>query len=188
MRWRAPPAETATGSRMSDAPGIISAEHDRRVDYVEFGAPDLSAVKEFYRAVFGWQFTDYGPDYTSFEDGRLAGGFVKSDEARTGRVLVVMFAVDLAAMEQRVRSAGGRIVKPIFSFPGVWTASVWQSTPLLRQIAATSSIGKTTRSRKVSKGSFAFSLVDRSPASSSSASSKPCRLAAYDRARQESGA
>ena len=35
-----------------------------------------------------------------------------------GTVLVVIFAVDLAAAEQRVRAAGGKIVKPIFSFPG----------------------------------------------------------------------
>jgi hypothetical protein len=28
------------------------------------------------------------------------------------------FAVDLAAAEQRVRAAGGKIVKPVFSFPG----------------------------------------------------------------------
>jgi predicted enzyme related to lactoylglutathione lyase len=33
-------------------------------------------------------------------------------------VLVVIFAVDLAAAEQRVRAAGGKIVKSIFSFPG----------------------------------------------------------------------
>jgi predicted enzyme related to lactoylglutathione lyase len=26
--------------------------------------------------VFGWQFTDYGPSYTEFDDGRLKGGFV----------------------------------------------------------------------------------------------------------------
>jgi predicted enzyme related to lactoylglutathione lyase len=32
-------------------------------------------VKQFYRAVFGWKFKDYGPGYTSFHDGRLAGGF-----------------------------------------------------------------------------------------------------------------
>ena len=94
------------------------AKHDRRIDYIEIACTDIAATKRFYEGAFGWTFTDYGPDYTSFEDGRLAGGFYKADAARAGSVLVVMFAVDLAAMEQRVRSAGGRIVKPIFSFPG----------------------------------------------------------------------
>jgi hypothetical protein len=79
---------------------------------------DIAATKRFYRDAFGWKFTDYGPDYTSFEDGRLSGGFYKAEAARAGTVLVVLFALDLAASEERVRGAGGRIVKPVFSFPG----------------------------------------------------------------------
>ena len=54
---------------------MSQAEQDRRIDYVEFGATDVEATKGFYSAVFGWEFTDYGPDYTSFADGRLSGGF-----------------------------------------------------------------------------------------------------------------
>ena len=94
------------------------AQHDARIDYIEMAATNIAATKRFYHDVFGWKFTDYGPDYTSFEDGRIAGGFYKADAAKPGTVLVVMFAVDLAAMEQQVRTAGGKIVKPIFSFPG----------------------------------------------------------------------
>lgn len=94
------------------------AKHDRRIDYIEMAATDIAATKQFYGDLFGWKFTDYGPEYTSFEDGRLAGGFYKAPAAKPGTVLVVIFAVDLEAMEQRVRSARGKIVKPIFSFPG----------------------------------------------------------------------
>ncbi|HEV8266144.1 MAG TPA: VOC family protein [Gemmatimonadales bacterium] len=97
---------------------LHDAKHDRRIDYVEMAATSIGDTKRFYSDVFGWKFTDYGPDYTSFEDGRLTGGFYKADAARAGTVLVVMFALDLAAVEQRVRAAGGRIVKPVFSFPG----------------------------------------------------------------------
>ena len=50
-------------------------EHDRTIDYIEFGATDIEATKRFYAACFGWKFTDYGPDYAAFEDGRLTGGF-----------------------------------------------------------------------------------------------------------------
>ncbi len=46
---------------------------DRKIDYIEFGAMDLEATKMFHGKVFGWKFTDYGPEYTSFEDGRIAG-------------------------------------------------------------------------------------------------------------------
>lgn len=94
------------------------ANHDRRIDYIEMAATDIAATKKFYGELFGWKFTDYGPEYTSFEDGRLAGGFYKAPAAKPGSVLVVIFAVDLEGMEQRVRSAQGKIVKPIFSFPG----------------------------------------------------------------------
>ena len=49
---------------------LQSAEHDRRIDYVELPATDIQATAKFYGEAFGWKFTDYGPDYTSFEDGR----------------------------------------------------------------------------------------------------------------------
>jgi predicted enzyme related to lactoylglutathione lyase len=103
---------------MSDTPEMVSAEHDRRLDYVEFVAPDLTAVKQFYGDVFGWQFTDYGPDYTSFGDGRLNGGFRRMEGVGPGGPLVVIFSTDLERMTAVVTSAGGRIVQPIFSFPG----------------------------------------------------------------------
>ena len=91
--------------------------HDRKIDYIEFGATDIAATKKFYGDVFSWKFTDYGPDYTSFEDGRIAGGFAKGTVAAAG-TLVVIYVDDLAAAEKRVKDAGGRIVKETFSFPG----------------------------------------------------------------------
>ena len=94
------------------------SEHDRRIDYVELLATDLDRVKAFYGEVFGWEFTDYGPEYTAFRDGRLDGGFAKADEVTTGGPLVVLYAVDLEAVEAVVREHGGRIVREIFSFPG----------------------------------------------------------------------
>jgi predicted enzyme related to lactoylglutathione lyase len=93
-------------------------EHDRRIDYIEFPATDVARTKRFYMDVFGWKFTDYGPDYTSFEDGRMTGGFTKASTPHRGATLIVIFALDLAAMERRVREAGGAIVKPVFDFPG----------------------------------------------------------------------
>lgn len=95
-----------------------SPVNDHRIDYIEMPVTDIGATKQFYVAAFGWKFTDYGPDYTSFEDGRLTGGFTTGRAASPGGPLVVIYAVDLAATQQRVRSAGGTIVKPPFSFPG----------------------------------------------------------------------
>jgi D-aminopeptidase len=93
-------------------------EHDKRVDYVEFPVTDIGAAKTFYSAVFGWKMQDWGPDYASFEDGRLAGGFRLEEEVSRGGPLVVIYAVDLEAVEASVRANGGTIVQGIFSFPG----------------------------------------------------------------------
>ena len=96
----------------------MAAEHDRRIDYLEFDATDLPATKQFYADVFGWKFQDYGPAYAAFEDGRLTGGFRQADAVVRGSVLVVLYAVDLEGVEKAVVAAGGKIVKDIFSFPG----------------------------------------------------------------------
>ena len=97
--------------------GTVS-ENDRRVDYLEFLAPDIPNVKSFYESAFGWAFTDYGPDYTSFNDGRLSGGFSTDKPTASGAPLTVIFADDLEAALKRVEDAGGRIVRPTYSFPG----------------------------------------------------------------------
>ena len=97
---------------------LNAPEHDRRIDYIEIAATNLDETKRFYTDVFSWKFTDYGPEYTSFADGRLTGGFFKSDSIRAGSVLVVIFALDLEAIETRVRNAGGIVTKPVFEFPG----------------------------------------------------------------------
>ncbi|HVP40003.1 MAG TPA: VOC family protein [Candidatus Saccharimonadales bacterium] len=91
---------------------------DLCVDYFEFPATDIPAAKRFYAGVFGWKFTDYGPDYTSFNDGRLSGGFTRDRRPAAGGPLVVIYAVDIADIEERVKAAGGTIVKPMFGFPG----------------------------------------------------------------------
>jgi predicted enzyme related to lactoylglutathione lyase len=97
---------------------LTPADHDHRIDYIEVPVTNVAAAKKFYADAFGWTFTDYGPDYTSFMDGRLAGGLTKVPSIQHGGPLIVIFAVDLADAEKRVRSAGGAITKPAFSFPG----------------------------------------------------------------------
>ena len=92
--------------------------NDGRMDYIEFPATDIAGTKLFYGEVFGWKFTDYGPDYTSFEDGRLSGGFSKERQNIQGGALIVIYAHDLTTMELTVRKAGGKISKEIFAFPG----------------------------------------------------------------------
>jgi hypothetical protein len=90
-----------------------------RLDYLEFAVRDVAAAQRFYTAAFGWTFTDYGPDYTSFSDGRLSGGFYAAPGAPVAtNPLAILFASDLESAAQRVVSAGGTITKPAFEFPG----------------------------------------------------------------------
>ena len=89
---------------------------DGAIDYVELPATGLPAVKDFYAAAFGWRFADYGPDYASFEGAGVDGGFNGADNLTAP--LVILYAHDLEAMQAKVEAAGGRVVQPIFSFPG----------------------------------------------------------------------
>jgi predicted enzyme related to lactoylglutathione lyase len=92
--------------------------NEGRIDYIEFHAGDLPAVKKFYSSAFGWKFTDYGPGYCAFEDGRLTGGFTTAPGPRSGSPLVILYSEKLEAIKEKVIAAGGKISKDIFSFPG----------------------------------------------------------------------
>ena len=104
------------------------SEHDRRIDYLELPAIDIPGTKAFYSAVFGWNFTDHGPAYTSFDDGRLSGGFTRDRAVAHGNgPLVVLYAADLEMAQVHVTENGGRVTRGIFSFPN---SEVWQRTCL----------------------------------------------------------
>ena len=97
---------------------IPMKHHDDRIDYIELPATDIGATKAFYAAVFGWKFTDYGPDYVAFADGDIEGGFAKVASNRAGGPLVILYSSALEKTQAKVVSKGGKIAKPIFSFPG----------------------------------------------------------------------
>ena len=88
------------------------------INYVEFKAHDLEAIKAFYQKAFGWSFTDYGPTYTAFSDSGVLGGFEKTDEKIVNGALIILYHDNLEAIQDQVESAGGDISVPIFSFPG----------------------------------------------------------------------
>ncbi|MEM9544665.1 MAG: VOC family protein [Bacteroidota bacterium] len=91
---------------------------DNHINYVEFYAKDLEAVKTFYNTCFGWSFTDYGPTYTAFDDSGLLGGFEKSGEPVKNGALVILYHHDLEAILEKIKSVGAEITVEIFSFPG----------------------------------------------------------------------
>ena len=91
------------------------------IDYVEMPSTNLSATKDFFSQLLGWSFLDYGPEYSSFDDGRMTGGFFASQITSTvakGAPLVVFYSADLEKLSNDVTRLGGRITREIFEFPG----------------------------------------------------------------------
>ena len=102
---------------------MTQRQNHHHINYIEFATTDIAAAKKFYSSVFGWSFTDYGPDYISFSAGSagIDGGFYKSDPhdpPATTAPLVVLYSTDLAATESAIIAADGTIVVPTFDFPG----------------------------------------------------------------------
>ena len=92
-----------------------------KINYLEYAARDLIATKAFFTQVFGWDFVDYGPEYSAFSDQGTDGGFYQADmesNSDKGAALTVFYSDELEATLEKVTKAGGRIIKPIFSFPG----------------------------------------------------------------------
>ena len=92
-----------------------------KIDYLELSSPDLEATKAFFNQAFGWTFTDYGPEYTDCPDGGLMIGFFKGElhsRQETGGALAAFYSEDLEATQAKVEAAGGRIIRPVFPFPG----------------------------------------------------------------------
>lgn len=90
------------------------------IDYIEFAVTDMAESKRFYTAAFGWEFTDYGPEYAGIRKGDgEAGGFrLQSEAPAGGGPLVILYSRDLEATLAGVRGAGGRVTTEPFAFPG----------------------------------------------------------------------
>jgi uncharacterized protein len=97
---------------------MAKSANDRCIDYIEMNVADIARAKAFYGGAFGWTFTDYGPAYCGFSDGRLTGGFTTGSQPTPGGPLVILYADDLVGTRSLVEAAGGRIARPIFDFPG----------------------------------------------------------------------
>lgn len=99
-----------------------AAKH-HAINYIEFAATDVARARQFYAAVFGWVFEDWGPEYISFSaaSAGIDGGFRLSKPAEVrgaAAPLVVLYSSDLKATEAAIAAAGGSIVVPTFEFPG----------------------------------------------------------------------
>jgi hypothetical protein len=88
------------------------------IDYVELPGGKLEETRRFYAGAFGWRFIDYGPSYVAVEGAGLDAGFQADPEEAPAAPLVILYAEHLESMRDEVAAAGGRITRPIFTFPG----------------------------------------------------------------------
>jgi predicted enzyme related to lactoylglutathione lyase len=89
-----------------------------RFNYVELPVGDVAAAKAFYEAAFGWSLTGFGPTYAATVTGDTDLGLQGDPAESTRAPLPVIDVADLEAALAAVEAAGGRIVRPIFAFPG----------------------------------------------------------------------
>ena len=95
------------------------------IDYVEISVTDMRAARDFYGAAFGWSFTSYGNEYSGIRtaaepegSGDEAGGLALAETVTRGGPLVLVFSDDLDDTLERIRAAGGSIVRGPYDFPG----------------------------------------------------------------------
>lgn len=92
-----------------------------KINYVEFPSRYIDKTKRFFMKAFGWEFQDFGPEYSAFSNQGIDGGFFQSELCSTtnnGAALIVFFSDDLENTLSKIENAGGKIIQPIFPFPG----------------------------------------------------------------------
>ena len=90
-----------------------------QIDYVEL--PSLTAhelTRGFYSKAFGWQFIDYGSDYSATAGGPVDVGLNGHPDDALSAPLPIICVEDLETAFEAVVAAGGVIARPIFAFPG----------------------------------------------------------------------
>ena len=89
-----------------------------RLNYVELPARDIAATRRFYEQAFGWSMTEFGPTYAATTTGDTDIGLQGDGSEATRAPLPVFEVEDLEAALRAVEQAGGKLVRPIFAFPG----------------------------------------------------------------------
>ncbi|MBV9330998.1 MAG: VOC family protein [Alphaproteobacteria bacterium] len=89
-----------------------------RINFVELPVTEVALTKTFYQRAFGWVLSDFGPSYSCTMTGDVDLGLQGDAAEASAAPLAVIMVDNLEAAQAAVESAGGRIIKPTFSFPG----------------------------------------------------------------------
>lgn len=94
------------------------ATHNQ-IDLIEFpvkSAQALKQSKDFFGSVFGWEYTDWGADYSDTTQSGTSSG-LNADGGAT-MPLTVIYSADLDKTKELVVQNGGTIIVDTYSFPG----------------------------------------------------------------------
>jgi uncharacterized protein len=85
--------------------------------WVDYGAADVEAARQFYGSLFGWEFSGGGEEYGGYlnavRDGRLVAGLGPRMDASEPVAWTTYFATDdSGASVERITAAGGTVVVP----------------------------------------------------------------------------
>ncbi len=92
-----------------------------QIDLVEFPAEspeELKKVTKFLNSVFGWNFKQWGDDYSDTHDSGVTAGVNGTTTKEQTMPLTVIYAEALEATKDKIVAAGGKITHEISSFPG----------------------------------------------------------------------
>ena len=83
--------------------------------WVDYGAADLDATKDFYTALLGWQYTGGEPEFggylTATVEGQMAAGLGPQQDPNDPPRWTTYFAADdAAATAAKIRDAGGTVI------------------------------------------------------------------------------
>ena len=101
------------------------------VVHIEISAKDHSDAGKWYKAVFGWETTEFPEmNYTSANTGNgdnFGFGFNPiSDENPAGNLVIYIHTDDVAASVQKIKDAGGEILLENFDIPTVGTMATFK--------------------------------------------------------------
>lgn len=94
---------------------------NNKIDLIEFPAKspeELKLITKFFSEVFGWQYKEWGPEYSDTQDSGVVCGVNSSDNNKQSMPLTVIYVENLEETKENVIKAGGKIIADIYSFPG----------------------------------------------------------------------
>jgi predicted enzyme related to lactoylglutathione lyase len=102
-------------------------------NWIDLGIPDLERAKDFYGALFGWDFQDYGAEAGHYHGCLLRGesvaGLMQLPEPAADYWWGVYFSTDVCeGTVKRVTDAGGEVVNPPMEVMGQGRMAILKDT------------------------------------------------------------